>query len=699
MFKNLKLRAKLILAFGAVALITLLLGLVGYYGTVQSDSAINDIGQVRLPSVDSLLILKENAENIRGTMRTLVIPGLEKEVRERQYKNLQSAREEYQKAWAVYEALPQTAAEAATWQQFVPAWNAWREENSKFIELSHRFDRNGIAYPADVARHLEQFTKDHYILVNRVRDYLANAGARFDGGDDHTACNAGRYFPTFQTENQALAAAIREFAEPHRRFHEATGRIKRLAGDGKTAEAQTLFQSAMLPAMQEVFKHFESMLAMTKESMEIRQQAEAQALGPVLQTQRAAIELLDKLAQLNRDAAQQQIKHSQSEATFLKGFSLVAMLIGVAAAMGLGFMMARIITRPIIQAAEVSNRLSNGDLTVQIEVQSKDETGQLLGAMQRMVEKLRSIVADVQIAADNVASGSQQLSSNSEEMSQGATEQAASAEEASSSMEQMAANIKQNADNAVQTEKIALKSSEDARQGGDAVHRTVAAMKEIAQKIAIIEEIARQTDLLALNAAIEAARAGEHGKGFAVVASEVRKLAERSQKAAAEISSLSGSSVEVAEQAGEMLNRMVPDIQKTAELVQEISAASNEQNTGAEQVNKAIQQLDQVIQQNASASEEMASTAEELSSQAEQLQEAIAFFKLDTHRSREVKRAKPSPAAGKMKTARQTRPHKTQDGGNGHGMAADKESAGGGILLNMDRTGKGHDIDAEFERF
>jgi len=236
-------------------------------------------------------------------------------------------------------------------------------------------------------------------------------------------------------------------------------------------------------------------------------------------------------------------------------------------------------------------------------------------------------VIEILTAASSVASGSQELSVTSEQISQGATEQAAAAEEVSSSMEEMVSNIQQNADNARQTEKIAVKSAENAMEGGKAVSESVNAMKEIADKISIIEEIARQTNLLALNAAIEAARAGEHGKGFAVVAAEVRKLAERSQTAAAEISQLSGASVEVAERAGEMLARIVPDIRKTADLVQEINAASSEQNAGAEQINQAIQQLDQVIQQNAAASEEMATTSEELAAQAEQLQSAMEFFK------------------------------------------------------------------------
>lgn len=311
-------------------------------------------------------------------------------------------------------------------------------------------------------------------------------------------------------------------------------------------------------------------------------------------------------------------------------FMTILMILGVLVAIGIGIFISRIISKSINMGIDFAKEVAAGNLTKKLDINQKDEVGILADALNMMVENLKVVVENVKAASDNVSSGAEELSSSSEEMSQGATEQAASAEEASSSMEQMTSNIKQNAENALQTEKIALQSAEDAKEGGKAVAETVEAMKDIAGKISIIEEIARQTNLLALNAAIEAARAGEHGKGFAVVASEVRKLAERSQTAAAEINKLSASSIKVAEKAGEMLIKIVPDIQKTAELVQEITASSNEQNTGAEQINSAIQQLNQVIQQNASASEEMASTAEELASQANQLKETISFFKLDS---------------------------------------------------------------------
>jgi methyl-accepting chemotaxis protein len=349
--------------------------------------------------------------------------------------------------------------------------------------------------------------------------------------------------------------------------------------------------------------------------------------------------------------------------------------------------------------AGVADKIADGDLTVQAKPLSDRDTLGL--ALERMVERLRSVVGNALIASDSVSSGSQELSATSEQISQGATEQAAAAEQASASMEEMAANIKQNADNAAQTEKISRQSAKDAELSGEAVNRAVTAMQTIAEKITIVQEIARQTDLLALNAAVEAARAGEHGRGFAVVASEVRKLAERSQVAATEIGAVSSETVRAAQSAGEMLQTLVPNIRRTAELVSEISAACREQDVGASQINEAIQQLDKVTQQNAAASDEMTATSEELSGQAEELQASIAFFRTEATGAGAAKPATSARApvrnAPSAKAATKTASAPRKSSNKSSSVAAQQARAKG---FALDLTQGGPDAeDADFKAY
>jgi methyl-accepting chemotaxis protein len=322
---------------------------------------------------------------------------------------------------------------------------------------------------------------------------------------------------------------------------------------------------------------------------------------------------------------------NQSEASYSSAFwiNISCIILSIFASLILGMMITRSITSQLggepAYAEDVVSKVSNGDLTVQVKLQHGDESS-MLYAISQMILKLSEIISEVRSSTDTLSSASEQMNATAQSLSQSSSEQAASIEETSAAMEEMTASIAQNNENSKITEGIASKSAQQAISGGKAVTETVAAMRQIAQKIGIIDDIAYQTNLLALNAAIEAGRAGEHGRGFAVVAAEVRKLAARSQTAAKEIGEVASSSVTLAEQAGSLLVEIVPSIQRTAELVQEISAASNEQSTGAGEINDAILQITQATQQNAAASEELSSTSEELTQQAVQLQQLMEFF-------------------------------------------------------------------------
>jgi len=387
-------------------------------------------------------------------------------------------------------------------------------------------------------------------------------------------------------------------------------------------------------------------------------------LSPV---QLAYMDAVDNLIKFQGALMEKAGKDAEDEYHGARTLMIALAIVAAALAIGVAFWVTLSITRPLNQAVGVANQLAEGNLMAKIDVTSKDETGQLLAALKNMVEKLTQIISQVRGSADALSSASEEVSATAQSLSQASSEQSASVEETSASVEQMTASINQNSENSKVTDGMASKASKEAVEGGDSVKQTVTAMKSIADKIGIIDDIAYQTNLLALNAAIEAARAGEHGKGFAVVAAEVRKLAERSQVAAQEIGEVAKNSVGLAEKAGKLLDEIVPSIKKTSDLVQEISAASEEQSSGVGQINTAMSQLNQLTQQNASSSEELAATAEEMSGQAEQLQQLMSFFKLEMQSAGQVfdfAKAKPKKQA-QHATAGRAKPAKVASGGGG----------------------------------
>jgi len=741
MFKNLKLGAKLNGAFIAVALLTLLLGALAIFSMLKVKTTANILALEKVPAVAAANEVERDALKTMYEVRGYAFTD------EAQF--LERGRAELV---LMKKSIAVAAAHAEKYDLKVLAANAKIAEE-KALEYERLLEETVKATEALTKETTVRLTvAEAYMKV--CNDFLSGQEKLLDAdisalvGEKITEDKVKERYKKIQLCNEIIEA----------------GNSIRIGIWKSTAERDPVVFKETMKKFDIVNTKLAELKLITRQEANLKQIAECSAAGQAylasmerFLAQWLAREELGKkrgiagdgvlkaaqdTALFNMTATETSAKEAASSLATSSNVLIVGCIICVGLALALGIIMTRMITGPVSKLVAGLGQIALGDLTARVTVESQDEIGALSGAansmaealdakaklavligdgdlrqevklssdkdtlglaLQKMVTNLREVVANVRGAAENVASGSEEMTSTAQTLSAGSSEQAASVEEVSASMEQSSASIQQNTENSRQTEKIAVKAAQDATEAGQSVVKTVQAMKEIAQKISIIEEIARQTDLLALNAAIEAARAGEHGKGFAVVASEVRKLAERSQTAAGEISKLSSTSVEIAESAGAMLDKLVPDIRKTADLVKEIAAGSEEQNSGAAQVNKAVQELDKVIQQNASASEEMAASSEELASQAEQLQSAIEFFKVTDDGRRAT-----AKVAGRSKAPTPATPHHAPIVHKPAKPAAHAASSAprqtraavppSGVMIDLETNG--HDAsDSKFERY
>jgi methyl-accepting chemotaxis protein len=646
-FKDFRIGTKIMSGYALVALVALIIGIVGLYSLRNVGNSFHYVADVNMPSVRHLLEAEAGFENLNAAFRTMLNPNLTTQERARQQRIIADARARFGQSFEAFEMIPQTNEEAVLWRQFREAMAEWRAANDEFSRMLTQVEEIDIFYPEQFLGNLNRFQGDHYALQVQMANAI-NDGNVFSGGEDATACNLGRWIPTLQTSNRTINDGIANMRQYHDRFHRSVHEAKDFLSRGNRNAAMNVYQTVMIPSAEEVFRYFGILTAEAETAVRLFEQMETQNMVVANEAQQRCIGLLRQVIDININDAYEETARGDQVIRASNYLVIIIIAAGILIAIFLGLFITRSITGGITRGVSLAEEIAQGDLTVNVDSEianQKDEIGQLGRALQLMIEKLRGIIGDIVSGADNISSASTEMSSSSQQMSQGATEQASSAEEVSSSMEEMVSNIQQNTDNAQQTEKIAQNVSSGIRKVGESADESLESIRNIASKINIINDIAFQTNILALNAAVEAARAGEHGRGFAVVAAEVRKLAERSKIAADEIVALATRSVKVTEESGKLMGDLIPDIEKTARLVQEITAASLEQNSGADQINNAIQQLNQIIQQNAAVSEEMATSSEELSGQAEQLKDTVSYFTIDLDRNY---RKSAMPKAGKM---------------------------------------------------
>ncbi len=614
---------KLVLSFIGISLIGLITGIFGYYGVFLSQKAVHEIGSVRLPGVENLLVIAREAENIRGNLITLSLAGLDETTRSRQYADIQAARERYQAAWILYESLPQTDEEASLWKEFVPAWAAWQQANNQYLELNHHIDDNGIADPEQLGRLFEQFTKDHYVLVQRVVEMLLLNSPTFDGGEDAATCNIGRWMATFTSKNPDLIKALDRLKSHHVRFHDLVHTIKQLQSEGKREEAVALYQKDMVHLMQEnIFINLKTMLFIAKDSIALASHGKELLLGVSKERQDTALTLLEKIVHHNQDVAAEVSKQANKQTTLFKMLTMIAVSLGVVLSVVVGILSSRSIARPLRRIASHLQIMAQGDFSTEVnekDCRRADEIGDLSQAAEALTGSICAIIGNIHngigtltSSSSDLAVVSDQIKSSVLDMSGRTISVAAAAEESSVNANSVAAGMEQATANlsnvATATEQMSATISEIARNAehvrsisneasrqADAVTAMMQLLGNAAQEIGQVTEtimtISGQTNLLALNATIEAARAGDAGKGFAVVAGEIKELARKTADATKDIRERINAIQSSTKTAMGDIGRIAGVIKTVNEIVPQMAAAIEEQSVVTRNVAAHIAQV------------------------------------------------------------------------------------------------------------